>query len=64
MNKLRENLKKAVECTPMGVEAIVYECEQITDDFTIKFQLFIISNNIVFGKDTWCVFNKEHLIKL
>jgi len=37
MSKLREKFKKAIECTPIGVEAIMYECELITDFFSVKF---------------------------
>jgi hypothetical protein len=69
MNKLREKIENCVfiswdmhkKSIEREKEKKAIQLEQITDDFTISFQIFQINNDIVFSKEGWCVFNNEHL---
>ena len=56
MSKLREKLNSAwITTNPTE------QCEQIADDFAVKFEIFKINNNITFERDGWYIFEKEHL---
>ena len=60
MNKLRENFKTKVSINTSGEsERFAIQCEQITDDFTIKFLEWLNENSIYYPKDKKYFFNNE-----
>jgi hypothetical protein len=52
MNKLRENFKTKVSINTIGEsERFAIQCEQINDDFTIKFLEWLNENSIYYPKE-------------
>jgi hypothetical protein len=62
MNKLREKFENEINDATSGmysINAISEQCEQITDDFTIKFLEWLNENSIYYPKDKEYFFNNE-----
>ena len=58
MNKLREKFLE-VAFKKITSEECSKQCEQITDDFTIKFLEWLNENSIYYPKDKTYFFNNE-----
>jgi ferritin len=62
MNKLREKFEHEINDATSGmysINAISEQCEQINDDFTIKFLDWLNENSIYSPKDKEYFFNNE-----
>jgi ferritin len=62
MNKLREKFEHEINDATSGmysINAISEQCEQINDDFTIKFLEWLNENSIYYPKDKQYFFNNE-----
>jgi hypothetical protein len=62
MNKLREKFEHEINDATSGmysINAISKQCEQINDDFTIKFLEWLNENSIYYPKEKTYFFNNE-----